>query len=248
MRTKSLFLMLLTIIFVTSACKKDPCKDLDCGTQGYCIDGSCACNSGWLFDSDGKCNEQDLCLGKVCSNGNCNPQTGQCDCIGGWSKDANGQCTIQDVCYQVDCGTYGNCEPYLGSYYCECDLGYGYDSDGKCNIELRTLFTGTWTGTHIVNNQVVGPYTITISNVASDKSQVYIDNFWNYTCNSQSQPLRAIGYFYLQQSFDNIVTTCSELSYSHGNAILATSNDLTMTGFIQDNGYSHYLEGNYVRQ
>lgn len=29
------------------SCKKDPCKDIDCGSNGSCNDGNCICESGY---------------------------------------------------------------------------------------------------------------------------------------------------------------------------------------------------------
>lgn len=52
---KSFAAMLAVGAFV-SACNTDPCKDVDCGTQGTCTEGLCVCNSGYEKDSTGKCN------------------------------------------------------------------------------------------------------------------------------------------------------------------------------------------------
>lgn len=39
-----------------SSCEQDPCKDVECGTEGQCFEGSCVCNTGYEQDSTGLCN------------------------------------------------------------------------------------------------------------------------------------------------------------------------------------------------
>lgn len=43
---KSLALTLLAAATFTS-CEQDPCKDVVCGDQGQCVEGTCVCNAGY---------------------------------------------------------------------------------------------------------------------------------------------------------------------------------------------------------
>ena len=49
--SKKLFLlplMLLSVLFFTPGCgEEDPCKDVECGTNGTCFEGACVCNEGF---------------------------------------------------------------------------------------------------------------------------------------------------------------------------------------------------------
>ena len=43
-----LFALLCSMsIFMTSCGETDPCKDVDCGANGTCFEGSCVCNQGY---------------------------------------------------------------------------------------------------------------------------------------------------------------------------------------------------------
>lgn len=35
------------LIALTPACNTDPCKDVNCGANGTCLDGSCVCDAGY---------------------------------------------------------------------------------------------------------------------------------------------------------------------------------------------------------
>lgn len=47
--------LLLCTIFAMS-CNTDPCKDVVCGDEGTCVDGTCDCNFGYEKDADNLCN------------------------------------------------------------------------------------------------------------------------------------------------------------------------------------------------
>ena len=54
---KNLFyLALLLSAFIVISCNQDPCKDVVCGDEGTCLEGTCDCNTGWEKDSAGLCN------------------------------------------------------------------------------------------------------------------------------------------------------------------------------------------------
>ncbi|MGH1337938.1 MAG: hypothetical protein ACRBFS_17590 [Aureispira sp.] len=54
---KNLFyLALLFSAFIVISCDQDPCKDVVCGAEGTCIEGSCDCNFGYEKDSADLCN------------------------------------------------------------------------------------------------------------------------------------------------------------------------------------------------
>lgn len=36
----------LAVMFLASSCA-DPCKDIDCGANGTCVEGTCVCNNGY---------------------------------------------------------------------------------------------------------------------------------------------------------------------------------------------------------
>lgn len=40
-------LLLSASFFITSCGDSDPCKDVDCGANGTCFEGSCVCNQGY---------------------------------------------------------------------------------------------------------------------------------------------------------------------------------------------------------
>jgi hypothetical protein len=40
---------------VLSSCETDPCKDVECGANGFCLDGVCICNPGYEADASGQC-------------------------------------------------------------------------------------------------------------------------------------------------------------------------------------------------
>lgn len=39
-----------SFVLLASACRRDPCKRLDCGPNGNCVDGTCVCNQGFGGD------------------------------------------------------------------------------------------------------------------------------------------------------------------------------------------------------
>lgn len=39
-------LAIATVLFF-SGCDTDPCKDIDCGTNGTCVEGTCVCDAGY---------------------------------------------------------------------------------------------------------------------------------------------------------------------------------------------------------
>ncbi len=41
-----------------SSCEQDPCKDVVCGDQGQCVEGTCVCNAGYEQDAAGLCNTE----------------------------------------------------------------------------------------------------------------------------------------------------------------------------------------------
>ncbi len=45
-------------LFIISCGDPDPCKDVLCGDQGACDDGTCICEAGYEQDADGLCNTE----------------------------------------------------------------------------------------------------------------------------------------------------------------------------------------------
>ena len=62
MSKKLLFLpaLLLGVLlaFTPSCGETDTCKDVDCGTNGVCIDGNCDCDDGYEIGTSGKCDTE----------------------------------------------------------------------------------------------------------------------------------------------------------------------------------------------
>lgn len=72
---KSLALTLLAAATFTS-CEQDPCKDVVCGDQGQCVEGTCVCNAGYEKDANNLCNtEQRTKFLKQNANGTVSAQT-----------------------------------------------------------------------------------------------------------------------------------------------------------------------------
>lgn len=44
-----------TTLTFTSCGDDNPCKDVECGTNGECFEGDCVCNVGFEKDAEGKC-------------------------------------------------------------------------------------------------------------------------------------------------------------------------------------------------
>lgn len=53
-----ILLILLFIVGSLSGCKKNLCKDIDCGPYGACEKGVCICEEGYMQDADGACNQR----------------------------------------------------------------------------------------------------------------------------------------------------------------------------------------------
>lgn len=77
-----------------------------------------------------------------------------------------------DQCKDVDCGLYGTCFEGV----CSCELGYEQDAEGKCTIEEREKFLGTYNTTETCG----GPsssYSNTVTSSGSDVRSIVISNF-----------------------------------------------------------------------
>lgn len=49
------FLGLGMLFVVFTACPDDPCKDVNCGDNGTCVEGTCVCDEGYEQDATGAC-------------------------------------------------------------------------------------------------------------------------------------------------------------------------------------------------
>jgi len=79
---KSVSFIILCLFLLFSGCCKDACKDVDCGPNGFCVDGTCDCSEGY---SGVNC--QVNCASVNCNNGTCDPDTGECICDEGYEGD-----------------------------------------------------------------------------------------------------------------------------------------------------------------
>lgn len=58
MRSKlSIFAVTLiaALSMTITSCETDPCKDVECGSFGSCLEGDCICDVGYETDTDGTC-------------------------------------------------------------------------------------------------------------------------------------------------------------------------------------------------
>ena len=108
----------------------DSCKDVDCGKNGTCRNGSCVCENDFSGD---RCEVSPPCKILDCGTfGECNndiqdPKFGTCECRDGWSGT---RCEIEPCsAYKLvgrdgpPCGEHGVCQ---GGEHgtCECDTGF----------------------------------------------------------------------------------------------------------------------------
>ena len=139
MTYRKIALLLGTISFLAAGCGDDGseskvCGDRTCHANENCVDNVCVIMT-------------DLCAGKTCLTGTCNPATGQCEggtvdlcagktCTPGTCNPATGQCEggTVDLCAGKTC-TSGTCNPATGQ--CEggtVDLCAGKTcTTGACN-------------------------------------------------------------------------------------------------------------------
>lgn len=83
-------------------------------------------------------------------------------------------CGDDDPCKDVVCGTNGDC--FEGS--CVCNVGYEQDADGKCTVEQRAKFIGSYNGSEVCT---VGTdnYTISIATSSNGIDKVVLSNVYN---------------------------------------------------------------------
>lgn len=114
----------------------DACENVTCGVNAQCVDGACACDSGFSGDADVACQPDDDCAGVVCGfNATCS--AGECRCNAGFEGDASKVCTPVVECTESSCSGHGACEVESGAIVCDCDEGYA----GKACAECATGYT-----------------------------------------------------------------------------------------------------------
>lgn len=75
--------LLLVLVLSTSGCFiSDPCKNVDCGANAVCIEGTCNCDPGYM---GADCATIDPCYGVNCVNGTC--VNGNCNCDPGYEGE-----------------------------------------------------------------------------------------------------------------------------------------------------------------
>ena len=47
--------LIAALTLTISACETDPCKDVECGVTGTCLEGDCICDVGYELDGSGQC-------------------------------------------------------------------------------------------------------------------------------------------------------------------------------------------------
>ena len=126
--------------------EEDPCDGVSCGSNAYCSDGSCYCNSGYEGNANSGCTPTvtDPCEDVSCgSNAYCS--NGRCYCDSGYEGDADTGCTEIDNCAGVTgltcefgCASTGSCgecteckpDPCEGVTGLTCEFGCA--STGSC--------------------------------------------------------------------------------------------------------------------
>ena len=119
-------------------CKEDPCKNVSCGTNAYCSNGTCLCNSGYEGNAKSGCTKiyVDPCSGVSCgSYAYCS--NGACYCNSGYEGDAKAGCTKIDPCKNVTCGSNTSCSNGI----CICNAGFVGDAKTGCT-PLKTCVAG----------------------------------------------------------------------------------------------------------
>ena len=114
----------------------DSCDGVSCGSNAYCSDGSCYCNSGYEGDADTGCTPvvTDPCADVSCgSNAYCS--NGSCYCNSGYEGNADTGCTpvVTDPCADVSCGS----NAYCSNGSCYCNSGYEGNANSGCT-EIHT--------------------------------------------------------------------------------------------------------------
>ncbi|XP_072038061.1 fibrillin-2-like isoform X2 [Amphiura filiformis] len=78
----------------------------------------------------------------ICTNGICEAigeNSYRCLCNRGFRQSANNGCVDDDECTQVGICKNGQCTNVVGSYYCECNVGFQLSSDGTaCYSQVPT--------------------------------------------------------------------------------------------------------------
>jgi hypothetical protein len=120
MKKLNLLMMALGGALVLSLSSCDPCKDVDCGTEGTCEDGSCVCNDKYYGDA---CETH-------CMNGTYSE--GTCTCDNGYEGDA---CDVEEraeflATYNAD----DNCESGTYTYESTITAGTAIDAISISNF------------------------------------------------------------------------------------------------------------------
>ncbi|XP_060789206.1 latent-transforming growth factor beta-binding protein 1 isoform X6 [Neoarius graeffei] len=129
-------------------------KDGKCVDIDECVDGSvcahgqcsnhegffiCTCDDGFIPTPDRKaCTDIDECQDEnVCMRGHCENTEGAfvCHCESGFTVSESGeQCDDVDECRELSglCDGVGQCVNNIGSYHCNCPLGYRQVNGTRC--------------------------------------------------------------------------------------------------------------------
>lgn len=146
-----LLALLGVLLAVTPSCNPDPCKDVNCGANGTCLDGTCICDTGYEGAS----------------------------CEVEWATKFEGSYLGKDVCgmdtyilakhavitklsaTQVRISNFGGFDSFIDATVTKSDeLGFTNFAD-----PAGRRFTGT---AKINGNRLTGSYTVTYSNGSSD--------------------------------------------------------------------------------
>lgn len=115
----------------------DPCNGLMCGANATCAAGTCACNAGFVKDSQGLCVD-------ACATVNCGPggtcSGGSCSCASGYQLQ-NGACVLVNNCKADSC-TNGMCVNGTNTFTCMCNSGYDGTGTMACTKHLWCPATG----------------------------------------------------------------------------------------------------------
>lgn len=232
-----LFFLFLSLVFIPTlfitSCQKDLCKKSDCGTNGTCnpADGACVCKAGYEVNANsGKCEKISLCKNVDCGlNGHCDENTGTCTCDAGyvWSY-IQGKCIPTPACLGINCMN-GSCDENTG--LCICNEGYERDAQGRCTIEKRHKFLGTWSA---INCGATAPHFITITPInpptIDNIYKISISNYGNASCSGPNDLVVAGTVSADGMHVSNFTENCSDIDVQPtGNSMQIDANKTQLT-------------------
>jgi len=173
-------------------------------------------------------------------HGTCVETDGTCSCDSGFSLNVS-----TGLCSCPENSTYSD-----SAQLCLCADGYGPGNLSPCEA-FNLKFIGIWTGSHtdISNNQVTGPYTMSLSAML-EPNEVLFQNFMNLFCQGPQLAVDADGTVVTPgQSGGEFASPCIEWVFSNGSFELVSSDSLIVSVSVTPGlgGPSMSFTGSYTR-